>query len=405
VKDYLLIATACLLGLLATIGASLPFPILPPLFAAGPTTELTSFLGLPPKLLFGVALMINPLGLLIGTAVLGPLSDRFGRRPVLLVTTIGCVAGHLLTALALAIHSYTLFLIARFATGLLEGNTSVLRAMLADRLDGDLRNRALSWLNGLFYLGWLVGPLLAGATVGWGVTVPFCIAAGALVFGTVLAAVAVPREAAQPGTGSWWSVARERHAFNLLGHPELRTLFVVHLAYSCGVTAFYEFYPLWLVEVGGYDARGISLVNLGLCGLMTMSSLVAGGPSRYPPIRRAACYAVGTASAILAVGLGNMWIGVAAIVAFGFPNAFYNAVIQGWAAERFAQHGHGAVMGLLSTTFCVANIVMALAGSVLTLVDTRFVLVLGGVLSAWSALRMTGWIPEPQVIPLEGAPK
>src|SRR3954468_70861 len=102
----LLIAAACLLGLFSTIGASLPYPILPPLFAAGDTNGLNSFLGLPPKLLFGLALTINPLGLLIGNALLGPLSDRYGRRPVLLLTALGAALGHAITAAALLLESY-----------------------------------------------------------------------------------------------------------------------------------------------------------------------------------------------------------------------------------------------------------------------------------------------------------
>ena len=48
-KTPLLISAACLLALLSTIGAALPYPILPPLFAAGVTNDLNSFLGLPPK--------------------------------------------------------------------------------------------------------------------------------------------------------------------------------------------------------------------------------------------------------------------------------------------------------------------------------------------------------------------
>ena len=89
--------------------------------------------------------------------------------------------------------------------------------------------------------------------------------------------------------------------------------------------------------------------------------------------------------------MGNIWVGIAAIVLFGIPNALYNTVVQGWCAERFGAHGQGAVMGLLSTTFCIANIVVALGGSLLILIDTRLVLVVGALCAAWSAWRMNRW--------------
>ena len=390
-KTVLLIASACLLGLLSTTGASLPYPILPPLFAAAAVNDLTGFLDLPPKLLFGIALMINPLGLLIGSAMLGPVSDRLGRRRVLLITAVGAAVGHALTAAALVAQSYPLFLLARFVTGLLEGNGAIMRAMLAERLTGGLRNHALSWLNGAFHLGWLVGPLLAGFTVGAGITVPFYIAAGALLLGAGLAALALDRESVAPQAAGWWTVARERHALTLLRHTPLRTLFVLHFAYACGVASFYEFFPLWLVDIGRYDTRQIALVNMGMCAVMTFAALFAGRASTLEPRRRASGQAALAATAILAVGFGNLWIGLAAIVLFGLPHAYYNATLQGWSAEQFAAHGQGAVMGLLSTTFCLANIVMALAGGVLTLFDTRLVLIVGGMLAAWAALAMRNW--------------
>ncbi|QJE02375.1 MFS transporter [Massilia forsythiae] len=393
-KNALLIATACLLALLSTTGASLPYPILPPLFVHGAADGFTNFLGLPPKLLFALALMVNPVGLLIGTSVLGSLSDRFGRRPLLLGTTAGAAIGHTLTAWALARGSYPLFLLARFGTGLLEGQSAIVRAMLAERLQGPIRNHALSWLNGALTLGWLFGPLLAGFTVGFGVTVPFYIAAAALALGALLVLLALERRPQAAGP-SWWRVARERHAFNLLRHPGLRTLFGVQLAYTCGVTAFYEFYPLWLVEVGHYGARSIALVNVAMCALMSFSALFAGRQSSAEPLGRAACLAGGVALAIASLGAGHLWIGIAGIMAFGLPHAFYNAVVQAWAADRFgAGHGQGAVMGLLSTTFCLANILMAAAGAVLTLFDTRLVLVLGALLTAWAATRMRAWSRE-----------
>jgi DHA1 family tetracycline resistance protein-like MFS transporter len=391
-KDALLIAASCLLALFSTIGASLPYPILPPLFAAGVANNLNHFLGLPPKLLFGIALTINPVGLMIGAALLGPLSDRFGRRPVLLATALGAAAGHALTALALILESYPLFIFARFVTGLLEGNGSVARAMLADRLEGDIRLRAFSWLNGAFYMGWLAGPLLAGLTLAWGLTAPFWVAVVALVLMALLVALVLPREAPSKATTSWWQVARKQHSLNLLRYPEIRMLFIVQLAFTCGVTAFYEFYPLWLVEVAAYDARGIAWITAVLCALMTLTSLLfAGRPSSIAPLRRAAWNAFGVAAAVATVAAGNVWVGLLAIILFGIPNAFYNAVVPDWCSNRFGRYGQGAVMGLLSTIFCIANIMMALAGSVLTLIDTRLVLLLGASLSAWAGWRLQGW--------------
>lgn len=387
----LLIATLCGLGLLSTTGASLPYPLLAPLFADGTANGLNTFLGLPPKLLLGIALMINPIGLLIGSAVLGPLSDSFGRRGMLLLTTLGAAAGHVLTALALVVESYGLFLAARFVTGLLEGNGAVMRAIVIERIQGPLRNHALSWLNGAFHLGWLVGPLLAGFSIAGGITLPFHIAAGFLLLGALGAALALPKGAPVIAADSWWLVARERHAFTLLRHLPMRKLFVVHFAYACGVASMYEFFPLWLVDVGGYDAPRIALVNTGLCALMTGAALFAGRASSVDGRHRAGFHAGAAAAAILCVGLGSLWLGVVAIILFGMPNAYYNAALQAWSADQFAEHGQGSVMALLSTTFYLATIFIAGAGAVLTLIDTRAILVTGGLLAAWAAFALRRW--------------
>jgi predicted MFS family arabinose efflux permease len=160
---------------------------------------------------------------------------------------------------------------------------------------------------------------------------------------------------------------------------------------TSGVTAFYEFYPLWLVEVAGFDAQGIAWTTAALCGVMTIASIFAGRIHRSEPLKTAILFAAVIATTIAAVGLGNAGVGILAIVLFGIPNAGYSAVMPAWCAERFGHLGQGAVMGLLSTIFCLANILMALTGAVLTLIDTRLIFLLGAALSAWAAWQIGRW--------------
>jgi len=104
-----ILAAVCLLGLMSTIGVSMPYPILAPIFVGGPVDGFTHFADMQPSVLMGIALAANPLGILIGSLVSGPLSDRHGRRLVLAVTLIATLAGHLLTAWALVLRNYPLF--------------------------------------------------------------------------------------------------------------------------------------------------------------------------------------------------------------------------------------------------------------------------------------------------------
>ena len=128
----LVLFAVCSVALMSTVGVALPYPILSPLFIDGPVNAFTHWAGLPPKLLLGIAIALNPLGILLGSVLLGSLSDRYGRRRIMLATLSLAVLGYLLTALAMARDDYPLFALARFATGLCEGNAAIARAIAAD---------------------------------------------------------------------------------------------------------------------------------------------------------------------------------------------------------------------------------------------------------------------------------
>ncbi len=385
-SDRLIVFAACAVAALSTIGAALPYPVLPPLFADGHATSLNSFMQLPGKLLFSLAVAIYPVGLLVGTTLLGPLSDRYGRRRILLSTTAIAVLGHLITAWALVLGNYPLFLAARLLTGLVEGNSAVARALLADALEGAARAQAFASFNGALYAGWLIGPLVAGLLVPFGVAAPFVGAAVMLALTGSVAAIAFTATGSVVREGSLWHTVAARNALSLLAHPPLRRLFLIHMGYTLGATAFYEFYPVWLVEFAGYGTRGIAIVTAALCTVMSGTSMLLGrgfGPPALPQYLR--LYALGTALAILGPALLGPPVGLAFLVLFGVPNALYNSVLTVYVSDRFGHLGQGSVMSLISTTFSLSNIVTALIGGVITLVDTRLILILGAAATAWAA--------------------
>ena len=382
-----ILAAVCLLGLMSTIGIAMPYPILAPIFISGPVDAFTHFAGLPPSVLMGIALAANPLGILIGSLFLGPLSDRHGRRIVLAVTLVATLAGHLLTAASLAVRNYPLFVLARFATGLVESNVAVARAMLADLHEQIDRTRAFALLNACLYAGWLLGPLVGGLTLPFGEPVPFVLAAAMTLPCVAVLFLGLPAAPARAVGGA----PRERSLVGLLrADRALRLIFMLQMAYTLAINTLYEFAPLWMLQNAGLGSRGIAVVTAGQCAMMTLTSVLAGRFARAGghPLRGAAGYALAGACGLALMAVLPGYAGLLVIVLMGLPTALYNAVMPAWMSERFAQHGQGRVMGLLSTIFCVSNVIVALAGGWIALLSTRWIMGLGGVAGIASAALM-----------------
>lgn len=393
----LILFAICVVALMSTAGIAMPYPILAPIFVDVVANNFNNFAGLPPKLLLGIALAVNPLGILIGSTLIGVLSDRLGRRKVLVTTLLITFLCYLLTAYALWSRQYILFVLARFLTGLTEGNVAIARAIVADLHPQLDRTRSFAILNSVLYSGWLIGPLIGGLTLPLGEAVPFLLAAGAMLLCLSLLMILLPETGQRMHlNSSLWQVIYRQHAFRLLStDPLLARLFWTQLSFAIGLSAFYEFYPLWLVEFASMGSQAIALVTAMICTVLMFSSLVLVKRwGKHEPLTLAAGSSFSVALGLLMLALFGSWplIGVMFMVLLGLPIAIYNALLPSWCAERFAHLGQGSVMGLLTTIFCLANVFVALLGSVLTLLDTRLIMVLGAiacVLAAWRLRTLT----------------
>jgi MFS family permease len=111
-------------------------------------------------LILGFLLAAYPLTQFFGAPLLGEFSDRFGRRPVLLIATIGSGIFTMLTALAIIWGSLWLLLASRLASGFFGGCTTVAMACVADLSRPEVRGRYLSALVMAGGLGWIIGPYI-----------------------------------------------------------------------------------------------------------------------------------------------------------------------------------------------------------------------------------------------------
>src|SRR3954449_3627407 len=111
---------------------------------------------------------------IIFTPILGKLSDRFGRRPVLFVSIVGTAIGFALMGMA---QSLTLLFVARILAGITGGNLAIPQAYIADVTAPEKRSRAMGMIGAAFGLGFTFGPLIGGLMSRISYGAPFFFAA------------------------------------------------------------------------------------------------------------------------------------------------------------------------------------------------------------------------------------
>lgn len=380
----------CLIGLISVAGIALPYPILAPLFAATAQNDFNYWLGIAPQILLGIALAANPLGMLFGSATLGALSDHYGRRRILAVSLALAVAGYLGSAWALSVQWYPGFVLFRFLTGLCEGSVSICRAIAADLHPQIERTVAISWMNSALYAAWLVGPLLGGLTMHLGAHVPFLIAAAAMVPCLLLLYFLLPPDSALTQHQPFWQQLRQHNSLNLIREPLLKLVVAAQLLYTIGLNAFYEYYPLWLVEQQQFSGLQIGLITAALCAVMTTVSAVgmARLGARLPALRGAKIAAAAVALMLFLLPFTGGQLAWVWLVLCGVPNAMFSAWFQVYCTEHFGALGLGRVMGLLTLLMCTGNVLIALAGGVIALLGASWILWTGAVFIALAGLML-----------------
>jgi DHA1 family tetracycline resistance protein-like MFS transporter len=207
---------------------------------------------------------------LAAAPALGDLSDRYGRRPVLIFSLAGTVISFVMLALA---HSVAMLFAARIVDGLSGGNISTARAYVADVTGPKDRARAYGLIGAAFGLGFIVGPALSGMLAHVSITAPIWAAAGITLVATVMAWLWLPETVhrARAGTGNPF-----RYLPGLLVRPLVRRALVIDFLYWFAFAVFQTTFALFAAHRFGFDApqTGYFFAGFGVIGVIIQGGFI-----------------------------------------------------------------------------------------------------------------------------------
>jgi MFS family permease len=286
----------------------------------------------------------------------GRLSDRIGRRPVMLMTIAGSSGALLLAGLA---PSLAWLFFARFVGGGFAANISVASAYITDSTDESERTRWMGLLGASFAVGFTLGPAIGGLLGPLGYHVPLLVAA-AMAAANFLWAAGVLREpeshvAVRKADGETGEPAAMGGA---LANPLVRKLSWANLFFSLAVTQLETVFALLMMKKFDYDLRAVAFILVGMAVVM---GAVQGGGIRALAARfgeRALLY---TGALLMAIAF--VWIPFAPSVGMLLAPLAVSAVGRGICqpsmmslVSSFATRStRGAVMGTFTSRASLAR--------------------------------------------------
>ncbi len=210
----------------------------------------------------------------ISTPIIGRLSDKYGRRPLLIISIAGTAASFFLTAFA---PNAAFIFIARALDGLTAGNIPVAFAVISDSTKPEERAKAFGLIGAAFNFGFVFGPAIAALTVGLGQGVPFIIAGIITVIAVILTALYLPETNKHMGETKHGKLFDFSQLWHTLFDPNVGVTFIISLifflAFSCAILYGFQPFTMNILKVTP-SQNALLFTMFGIIGLISQTFLV-----------------------------------------------------------------------------------------------------------------------------------
>jgi DHA1 family tetracycline resistance protein-like MFS transporter len=300
---------------------------------------------------------------LIFSPVLGRLSDKYGRRPVLLISIIGTGIGFLILGFATTL--WMLF-VGRILDGITGGNISTAQAYIADITTKEDRAKGMGLIGAAFGLGFVFGPAIGGILSRWGVEVPFLFAAGLCFANALLLYFALPetvtrdhpaRESAAGGRGL-------AQLIKSLGNPRLGFVLIIYFLFIVAFSIMTTSFSLYTMFRFGYDAQhtGYLFAYVGILAVIVQGGLIGRLVKRFGELPLVIVGALLFAGSLFAVPfVGPEKGGLLALLIggglFSIGNSLSAPSLTSLASKSAGRGDQGSVLGVTQSVASLARAV------------------------------------------------